>query len=217
MTRRIRPSSPFATSVLAQYGVSRIEDLPVNFRGLALRKDDENGFAIFDVISARCRPPSTRRTGCAPRRAFSFPSLAMQPFSTSFSGTDSWHQYDFATAAEAHRRRIQTCRERGSHQQRALWRRALCRLAGNVGAHSLLRLCRARRLLGLFPCARRSRRARSLGRADRGARRLRGASSQTACEARHDSSLRFSPPGGSNGAFCVAMRRPGPCSRRSRR
>ena len=38
----------FRDGVLAQYGVARIEDLPVNFRGLALRKDDENGFVIFD-------------------------------------------------------------------------------------------------------------------------------------------------------------------------
>ncbi|WP_018266981.1 DUF3526 domain-containing protein [Methylosinus sp. LW4] len=98
----------FRDSVLAQYGVSRIEDLPVNFRGLALRKDDENGFVIFDKHFGALQAGFDAQDRLRAAPGFLFPALAMQPFSTSFSGTDSWHQYDFATAAEAHRRRIQT-------------------------------------------------------------------------------------------------------------
>jgi ABC-2 type transport system permease protein len=39
---------------------------------------------------------------------FLFPTLAAQSWSRSLSGTDAWRQYDFSTAAEAQRRRIQT-------------------------------------------------------------------------------------------------------------
>lgn len=98
----------FRNEVLAQYGVSRIEDLPVNFRGLALRKDDENGFAIYDRHFAALQAAFDDQDRLRAAPGFLFSSLAIRPFSMSFAGTDSWHQFDFATAAEAHRRVIQT-------------------------------------------------------------------------------------------------------------
>jgi ABC-2 type transport system permease protein len=98
----------FRDGVLAQYGVSRIEDLPVNFRGLALRKDDENGFAVFDKHFGALQAAFDAQDRLRAAPGFLFPLLAIRPVSTSFAGTDSWHQFDFSTAAEAHRRRIQT-------------------------------------------------------------------------------------------------------------
>jgi ABC-2 type transport system permease protein len=97
----------FRDGVLAQYGVARIEELPVNFRGLALRKDDENGFAVYDKHFGALQAAFDAQDRLRAAPGFLFPLLAIQPVSTSFSGTDSWHQFDFSTAAEAHRRRIQ--------------------------------------------------------------------------------------------------------------
>jgi ABC-2 type transport system permease protein len=98
----------FRDSVLSQYGVSRIEDLPVNFRGLALRKDDENGYVVYDKHFGALQAAFDAQDRLRAAPGFLFPLLATQPVSTSFSGTDSRHQFDFSSAAEAHRRRIQT-------------------------------------------------------------------------------------------------------------
>lgn len=97
----------FRNEVLGKYGVSRVEDLPVNFRGLALRKDDENGFLIYDrnFRALQAAFDAQDRMRAAP--GVLFPLLALHPWSMSFAGTDSWHQFDFATSAEAHRRQIQ--------------------------------------------------------------------------------------------------------------
>jgi ABC-2 type transport system permease protein len=98
----------FRDDVLKRNGVSRIEGLPVNFRGLALRKDDENGYVIFDRHFASLQAAFDVQDKMRSAIGFVFPALALEPWSTSFAGTDTWHQYNFATAAEAHRHEIQT-------------------------------------------------------------------------------------------------------------
>lgn len=97
----------FRNDVLKQYGVTRIEDLPVSFRGLSLRKDDENGYAIFDRHFGALQTAFERQDRMRAAAGLVFPLLAMRPFSMAFAGSDSWSQFDFATAAEAHRREIQ--------------------------------------------------------------------------------------------------------------
>lgn len=98
----------FRAEVLKKYGVSRVEDLPVNFRGLALRKDDENGFVTYDRHFRALQAAFDEQDRIRAAPGVLFPRLALQPWSMSFAGTDTWHQFDFATAAEAHRREIQT-------------------------------------------------------------------------------------------------------------
>jgi ABC-2 type transport system permease protein len=97
----------FREEVLKKYGVTRIEDLPVSFRGLSLRKDDENGYAIFDKHFSALQAAFDKQDAMRAAPGFLFPLLALRPFSMAFAGTDSWSQFDFATAAEAHRRDIQ--------------------------------------------------------------------------------------------------------------
>jgi ABC-2 type transport system permease protein len=97
----------FRKETLAKYGVSRIEDLPVNFRGLQLRKDDEIGYAIFDKHFGALQASFDRQDTLRASAGFLFPLLAIQPFSMAFAGADSRAQFDFTTAAEAHRRDIQ--------------------------------------------------------------------------------------------------------------
>jgi ABC-2 type transport system permease protein len=97
----------FREEVLKSYGVSRIEDLPVNFRGLTLRKDDESGYAIYDRHFGALQAAFEKQDALTQSPGFLFPLLAMRPFSMAFAGSDSRAQFDFATAAEAHRRSIQ--------------------------------------------------------------------------------------------------------------
>jgi ABC-2 type transport system permease protein len=97
----------FRDETLKKYGVTRIEDLPVNFRGLALRKDDEAGYAIFDRHFGLLQSAFDRQDALRAAPGFLFPLLALRPISMAFAGVDSRSQFDFATAAEAHRRDIQ--------------------------------------------------------------------------------------------------------------
>ncbi|MBK8162241.1 MAG: DUF3526 domain-containing protein [Gammaproteobacteria bacterium] len=98
----------FRDDVLRQYGVERIEDLPVNFRGLALRKDDENGYRIFDQQYGALQEAYERQNRWRAMPGPVFPLLAIQPWSMGMAGTDGRAQYSFTTAAEQHRRVIQT-------------------------------------------------------------------------------------------------------------
>ncbi|MBI1981389.1 MAG: DUF3526 domain-containing protein [Methylocystis sp.] len=97
----------FRDETLKKYGVTRIKDLPVNFRGLALRKDDESGYAIFDRHFGALQSVFERQDALRAAPGFLFPLLALRPISMAFAGVDSRSQFDFATSAEAHRRDIQ--------------------------------------------------------------------------------------------------------------
>ncbi|WP_457798442.1 ABC transporter permease subunit [Methylocystis sp. S23] len=97
----------FRDETLKTYGVSRVEDLPVSFRGLTLRKDDENGYVIYDRHFGALQAAYDRQDALRASAGFLFPLLALKPFSMALAGSDSRAQFDFATAAEAHRREIQ--------------------------------------------------------------------------------------------------------------
>lgn len=97
----------FREETLKKYGVARVEDLPVSFRGLTLRRDDENGYAIFDKHFGALQDAFDRQDALRAAPGFLFPMLALRPFSMAFAGTDSRAQFDFAGAAEGHRRMIQ--------------------------------------------------------------------------------------------------------------
>jgi ABC-2 type transport system permease protein len=97
----------FRDRVLREYGVARVEDLPVSFRGLSLREDDTAGYRIFDEHFGRL---AERIDAQDRRRALAgavFPLLAIGPVSMAMAGTDNRHHADFVRAAEAHRRLIQ--------------------------------------------------------------------------------------------------------------
>lgn len=98
----------FRDRVLRQYGVTRVEDLPVDFRGLSLREDDENGYRIFDRRYGALQEAFAQQDRWRAAPGFLFPFLAIQPFSMGLAGSDTRSHYHFATAAEQHRRMIQT-------------------------------------------------------------------------------------------------------------
>lgn len=98
----------FREAVLARYGVSREEELPVSLRALALKHNDAVGDAIFDRHYAALNAAfaASDRWRAAP--GFVLPLLAVQPYAMALAGTDSRHHEHFSAAAEAHRRMIQT-------------------------------------------------------------------------------------------------------------
>jgi len=92
--------------VLKQYGVEKIEALPVNFAGLSLQESEEHGNVVFD----RNYGDLWERFGLQNRLkqlgAVVAPMLAVQSLSMGLAGTDFAHHRDFATAAEGYRRML---------------------------------------------------------------------------------------------------------------
>lgn len=98
----------FRERVLKEYGVARVEDLPVDFRGLALRADDENGYRIYDRHFGDLWERYARQERLRALAGLIFPLAAIQPFSMGMAGTDTAHHNHFAQAAENYRREIQS-------------------------------------------------------------------------------------------------------------
>lgn len=98
----------FRQRVLSQYKVQRVEDLPVSFRGLALREDDEAGYRIYDKHYGQLQARLDAQDQLRAQMGWVFPQLALQPLSMAMAGTDNRHHHHFVQAAEAHRRVIQT-------------------------------------------------------------------------------------------------------------
>ncbi|MBA3013875.1 MAG: DUF3526 domain-containing protein [Proteobacteria bacterium] len=98
----------FRDQVLRQYGVERVEDLPVNFRGLSLRESDEQGYRIYDRHFGALQEDFLRQDRWRAVLGFAVPFLAIQPYSMGMAGTDNRSHRHFASAAEQHRRIIQT-------------------------------------------------------------------------------------------------------------
>jgi ABC-2 type transport system permease protein len=96
----------FRKRLLARYGVSKVEDLPVNYKGLVAMEGErltarlfaEYADAGFDVQEAQLR--------LVDRWAVLSPVLALQRLSTAVSGTDLHAYRRFVEAAEQHRYRL---------------------------------------------------------------------------------------------------------------
>jgi ABC-2 type transport system permease protein len=92
--------------VLAQYNAVRVEDLPVNFDGIALQAGEEYGNEVFDKHYSslwQCYEQQNRVHGIA---ALTAPFLAVRSVSMGLAGTD-WAQHrHFAVAAETYRRAL---------------------------------------------------------------------------------------------------------------
>ena len=98
----------FRDRILKQHNVLKVADLPADFRGFALREDDENGYRIFDNNYGELWGTYLHQERIRSALGWAFPLLAMQPLSLGLAGTDTAHHIEFARAAEAYRRQIQT-------------------------------------------------------------------------------------------------------------
>jgi ABC-2 type transport system permease protein len=93
----------FRKRTLAQYGVSRIEDLPVNYGGLVMLEGERLTSEIHARELARQTDSHDAQNRMVARLMWLAPSLAAATASRSLAGTDSDHHRDFVAAAEARR------------------------------------------------------------------------------------------------------------------
>jgi ABC-2 type transport system permease protein len=92
--------------VLAQYQVQRIEDLPVNFDGIALQESEEYGNRVFDRHYGRLWDTFEQQNRLMTLGALLGPLQAVRALSMALAGTDFSHHRHFAEAAEGYRRTL---------------------------------------------------------------------------------------------------------------
>ncbi|MCC5887433.1 MAG: DUF3526 domain-containing protein [Gammaproteobacteria bacterium] len=93
--------------VLAEYGVERTEDLPIDWRGISLQEEEEANYPIFDQHFGALFDGYRSQERLLQQAGFLIPALAVQSVSQALAGTDLTHHRAFVFAAEAHRRVIQ--------------------------------------------------------------------------------------------------------------
>lgn len=98
----------FAAKVMAQYGVTRLEDLPVSFGGLQLEEDERLGNQVYDAQFDALFAVYDRQRQWLRWASLVSPLPALQNISMALSGTDMPHQIAFQQQAEARRRAVVT-------------------------------------------------------------------------------------------------------------
>jgi len=93
----------FQERILAQYGADRIEDLPVNYRGLVSYHGEAEGSAIKNRYAAELHAVQHRQAAVIGWFSLLSPYVAVRNLSMRTAGTDLINHQRFLDAAEAHR------------------------------------------------------------------------------------------------------------------
>ena len=96
----------FKQKVLAQYGVSRVEDLPVNYKGLLGMEGERLTSELFNRHAAESFGRQTEQLQWVDRFALLSPVLALRRVSTAAAGTDLASYRRFVEQAEQYRYRL---------------------------------------------------------------------------------------------------------------
>jgi ABC-2 type transport system permease protein len=118
--------------VLAEYKVARLEDLPVNYQGIALEESEKHGNEIYDRMFGQLWDTFEAQNRLQQQGAVAAPMLAVRSVSMALSGSDFAHFRSFSEAAERYRRTMITAmnedirlnpssKERGYVANDSLW------------------------------------------------------------------------------------------------
>lgn len=101
------PDDPFFAAfkarTLKQYGVTRIEDMPVNFRGLVAMEGEALTSRLFDDYAAQQFDGQHAQSSLVDAFGVASPAIAIRRLSMSASGTDLEGHRRFLAQAEAYR------------------------------------------------------------------------------------------------------------------
>ncbi len=92
--------------LLAQYGVTRVEDLPINFSGWSLQQGEEYGNKVYDKRYGELWRTFENQNRFYNLSSVFAPLLSVKSISMSMAGTDFAHHRHFASEAETYRRVI---------------------------------------------------------------------------------------------------------------
>jgi ABC-2 type transport system permease protein len=93
--------------VLEEHGVTKVEELPVSFAGIALQEGEEYGNKVFDKHFGALWATYERQNRVQLLGAIAAPLLAVRSASMGFAGTDWAHHRHFVAEAEGYRREVQ--------------------------------------------------------------------------------------------------------------
>ena len=93
----------FRQEILDRYEVSRIEDLPVNWRGLVAERGEADGKRVLDRFAEARLAIEAAQSERLAGFAWISPLLAVRTVSMAAAGTDLAQHHRFLRAAEAHR------------------------------------------------------------------------------------------------------------------
>jgi ABC-2 type transport system permease protein len=93
----------FKQSVLDRYGVSRVEDLPVNYKGLLGMEGERMTSELFDRYSTQSYDAQERQNGVVQAIGALSPAIALRTLSMAAAGTDFAGHRRFLEQAETYR------------------------------------------------------------------------------------------------------------------
>jgi len=96
----------FTQQLLAEYGVDRVEDLPVSLAGMSLQEAERYGNRVFDRHYGELTGLYRAQEGWRRWGALLSPLTSLQQISMTAAGTDMSHHVDFIQQAETSRRAI---------------------------------------------------------------------------------------------------------------
>jgi ABC-2 type transport system permease protein len=91
-------------SVLRQYQVASVEELPINFDGVLMQADEEIGNVVWDKHFGELNEMIRKQKTVTQVSAIPNPLQSLQSLSMGLSGTDYIHHADFMLKAENYRR-----------------------------------------------------------------------------------------------------------------
>lgn len=103
-----KDAKAYEAGVMKQYGVTRIEDLPISLDGVRLEESEAQGNRVFDRHFGALAATYGEQRNVVQASGLLSPLAAMQNVSMALAGTDMAHQLAFQGQAEAHRRKLIT-------------------------------------------------------------------------------------------------------------
>jgi ABC-2 type transport system permease protein len=101
---RNRRSDELKARVLREYGVTRLDDLPVAFEGIALQESEEWGYRVFDKHYGNLRATFDQQERVHQWMGIFAPLLSVRAVSMGMAETDRRAHQEFGRAAEEYRR-----------------------------------------------------------------------------------------------------------------
>lgn len=102
----LRRAQDLRTRLLADHHVTRVEDLPVNFRGIDYVEREAHSNRVWDKHYGRLWQLFEAQVRTQLLAGFTAPLVAVRSLSMGLAGSDFYHHQHFAQAAEAYRRRL---------------------------------------------------------------------------------------------------------------
>jgi ABC-2 type transport system permease protein len=100
----VKRAADLRQRLLTQYQVSRVEDLPVNFRGIDYLEREAHANDVWDTHYRTLWHAFEAQTGVHHLAGFAAPLMSVRAISMALSGVDFFHHRHFSHAAETYRR-----------------------------------------------------------------------------------------------------------------